>query len=64
MAPIPGEMWMRILAIPGAVLRRMEVPDSVYGNELQVPQHMSDIIRLKVLWDEGGKNTILDITTH
>lgn len=57
----PGEMWMRILAIPGTVIRRMEIPDTVYGNELKVPQHVSDIIRLKVLWEEGGENAIPEI---
>jgi hypothetical protein len=62
--PIPGEMWMRILAIPSTVIRRMEVPDTVYGNELKAPQHVSDIIRLKVLWEEGGENAILDIMLH
>jgi hypothetical protein len=49
---------------PQHCLRRMEVPDTVYGNELKAPQHVSDIIRLKVLWEEGGENAILDIMLH
>jgi hypothetical protein len=54
----PGEMWKRILAIPSIVIRRTEIPDTVYGNELKVPQHVSDIIRLKVLWEEGGETVL------
>ncbi|KAI9755574.1 MAG: hypothetical protein M4579_004222 [Chaenotheca gracillima] len=51
---LPGEIWQRTLHIPGAVVRETDIPDSVYGKELKVLAHVSDIIRMKALYEEGG----------
>jgi hypothetical protein len=51
----PGEMWERILEIPGVVVRRVEMPDTVYGNKVKHLAHVSDLVRLQVIYLEGGK---------
>ena len=50
----PGPIWQSVLAINGTVLRRIEMPDSVYGNSVKVIQHVADVVRLMVLHEEGG----------
>ncbi|KAI9830359.1 MAG: hypothetical protein M1819_005740 [Sarea resinae] len=51
---LPGEMWKRIMTIPGTVIRQTAIPDTVYNKTVQVTQHVSDVLRLKILWEEGG----------
>jgi hypothetical protein len=51
----PGEMWERIFEIPGVVVRRVEMPDTVYGNKVKFEAHVSDLIRLKAVYSEGGE---------
>ncbi|KAI9883562.1 MAG: hypothetical protein M1823_004660 [Watsoniomyces obsoletus] len=52
----PGDIWARMLKIPSVVIRRMQMPDSVYGRKVQQLAHISDVVRLKILYEEGGKN--------
>lgn len=54
-AQLQGEMWDRILKIPGTVVRKMDMPDSVYGHKIKKPAHVADVARLKVLYEEGGR---------
>jgi hypothetical protein len=51
----PGEMWERIFEIPGVVVRRIEMPDTVYGNKVKFQAHVSDLVRLKAVYSEGGE---------
>jgi hypothetical protein len=51
----PGPIWERVLAIDRTVLRRMEMPSSVYGIPVRIIQHVSDVSRLKIIYEEGGK---------
>lgn len=51
----PGEMWERIFEIPGVVVRRVEMPDTVYGNKVKFQAHVSDLVRLKAVYSEGGE---------
>lgn len=53
-----GNMWGRVLEIPGVVLRRTEMPDSVYGHKAVALAHRSDFARLKALYSEGGKSAV------
>jgi hypothetical protein len=50
-----GEMWERIFEIPGVVVRRVEMPDTVYGNKVSFEAHVSDLVRLKAVYSEGGE---------
>ena len=50
----PGPIWQSVLGINGTVLRRMQMPDSVFGNSVKVIQHVADVVRLMVLHEEGG----------
>ncbi|KAI9739253.1 MAG: hypothetical protein M1834_007466 [Cirrosporium novae-zelandiae] len=49
-----GKIWEMILDIPGVRFRRIEMPDSVYGHELKILAHISDIVRMKAMYEEGG----------
>lgn len=51
----PDEMWPHILQIPGVVVRRVEMPDTVYGHKVEQQAHVSDLVRLQVMYSEGGE---------
>jgi hypothetical protein len=50
-----GPIWHLILDLPGVVLQELEMPDRVYGNRVSNPAHVSDVVRLKILFEQGGK---------
>jgi len=47
-----GEYWGK--AKPLLTLRKVEPPETIFGNKLHNVAHKSDIIRLELLRDEGG----------
>ena len=49
----PGEMWARVLKIPPVTVRSVEMPDSVFGREIRRIEHVADVVRLRVLHEEG-----------
>lgn len=51
----PGKMWALVLKIPSVVVRPMRMPNRVFGREIRQLAHTSDVVRLKVLYEEEGK---------
>jgi hypothetical protein len=56
-AVFPGEMWKRILALPSVVVRTVDMPDSVFGHKVMKPAHVADLVRLRVMYEEGGEKS-------
>jgi hypothetical protein len=59
-AVFPGEMWERILALPSVVVRTVDMPDSVFGHQVMKPAHVADLVRLRVMYEEGGEKKSRD----
>lgn len=57
-AELKGWMWDRILQMPEVKLRRIALPKSFYGGAVKDPERQADIIRLKILYEEGGWHTL------
>ena len=53
---LPGPIWGRVLKLQNVTRRDMYVPDKVWGKTMHLPQHMSDVARLKILYEEGGES--------
>lgn len=53
-AELEGEMWRRILAFKEVELSPTEFPKSVYGVQLEDMGATADVMRLKILYEEGG----------
>ena len=49
-----GWIWNRVLEMPEVRLRRIVMPRTVYGAEIATTERQSDIVRLKILYEEGG----------
>lgn len=50
-----GNIWQLVLAFPEVHLREVEMPTTIYGNNVAVPAHVSDIVRLEAVYQEGGE---------
>ena len=55
----PSGVWDSILSLPRIIVRTYQLPDSVYGHKLEDGAHLSDIVRMKILYVEGGKHASL-----
>ena len=53
-AELKGWIWNRIQDMPEVTLRKIVMPKTVWGGRIDVPQQQADIIRLKILYEEGG----------
>lgn len=51
----PGPIWQHALRIPGITIREIEMPTKIYGQNVSVLAHVSDIVRLEAIYTEGGK---------
>ena len=51
--PASGGIWDDIMDIPNVVQEEIEMPDTVYGNPVSNLAHVSDVVRLKVLYLYG-----------
>ena len=54
-ANVKGWIWHRILEMPEVQMRKIVMPSTVYGVSITTPEQQSDIVRLKILYEEGGK---------
>ena len=57
-AELPGEMWERIRAMQNVTIRPFTVPTTVWGTRIQRVEHASDIVRIKILYQEGGTSEL------
>jgi len=48
-------IWKLVLAFPEVQVRETAMPTTIYGNPVSVPAHVSDIVRLEAVYNEGGK---------
>jgi len=53
-AELRGWIWNRVLEIPEVRVRRITMPKSAYGANVDDPERQADIVRLKILYEEGG----------
>lgn len=49
-----GEVWERVNKIKQVEICPIEMPRSVYGVKIEDPAGKADVVRLKVLYEEGG----------
>ncbi len=55
-ADLPGDVWKRVQEMSNVVIRRIILSNSVWGIPVVHPAHVSDIVRLKVVYEEGGRS--------
>ena len=53
-AELKGWIWNRILDMPEVTLRRIVMPRTVWEGRIDFPAQQADIVRLKILYEEGG----------
>lgn len=53
-AVLDGPVWELVLEFPQSVLREVEMPTEIYGNKIENIAHQADVLRLEVLYQEGG----------
>lgn len=53
---LKGWIWNRVLEMPEVKLRRITMPKTVYGGAVNTPERQADLVRLKVLYEEGGRS--------
>ena len=61
-AELKGWIWNRALEIPEVEVRRIIMPTTAFGGSIDTPERQSDLVRLKILYEEGGwwqQSTIL-----
>lgn len=51
---LKGWIWNRVLEMEDVKLRRITMPKTVYGAAVDNPERQADIVRLKILYEEGG----------
>lgn len=54
---LKGWIWNRVLEMPEVKLRRINMPKTIYGSAIDTPERQADIVRLKILYEEGGSST-------
>lgn len=55
---LPGPIWAQVLELRNVTTRDMHVPNKVWGKTMKASAHMSDVARMKILYEEGGKSFI------
>ena len=53
---LPGPIWAQVLELQNVTTRDMYVPKRVWGKTMKASAHMSDVARMKILYEEGGKS--------
>lgn len=53
---LPGPIWRQVLELQNVTRRDMYVPKRVWGKTMKAVAHMSDVARMKILYEEGGKS--------
>ena len=51
---VQGGLWEEVATIPNVEIYPIEMPNSVYGIKLRDAAAKADIMRLKILYEEGG----------
>ena len=51
---LEGDIWGRVIDMAGVEVHRIFMPTSVYGHKMQEAFQAADVVRLKVLYEEGG----------
>lgn len=51
---LKGWIWNRVLEMPEVKLRRITMPKTIYGSAVDTPERQADVVRLKILYEEGG----------
>jgi len=51
---LQGWIWNRVLKMPEVKLRRIVMPKTIYGAKIDNPERQADVVRLKILYEEGG----------
>jgi hypothetical protein len=51
---LKGWIWNRVLVMPEVKLRRIVMPTTVYGAKIDNPERQAAVVRLKILYEEGG----------
>ena len=51
---LEGDLWERVRKMPKVQLCPIEIPQSVYGVKIDDDTGKSDVLRLKILYEEGG----------
>jgi len=62
-ATFDGPIWKLVLGFPEVRLREIDMPTSIYGNPIEVPAHVSDVVRLEAVYNEGGKKLRTNLLT-
>ncbi len=55
---LPGETWERILKLPNVTAREVPMPDTVCGKKVEHTEHISDLVRMLAIYDEGGASLL------
>ena len=56
---LEGWIWNRVLEMPEVRIRRIVMPKKVYGAKIDTPERQNDVVRLKILYEEGGLSSWL-----
>ena len=51
---LKGWIWNRVLEIAEVEVRRITMPITAFGGSIDTPERQSDLVRLKILYEEGG----------
>ena len=51
---LKGWIWNRVLEMREVKLRRIAMPKSIYKVAIDNPERQADVVRLKLLYEEGG----------
>ena len=54
---LKGWMWNCVLEMPEVRVRRIVMPTTAFGTNVDTPERQSDLLRLKILYEEGGLHT-------
>lgn len=52
-----GPIWRSVLEMPEVTVNWITLPKSVYDHDILDPRYQSDVVRLKILYEEGGTAT-------
>ncbi|CAF9933758.1 MAG: hypothetical protein ALECFALPRED_005746 [Alectoria fallacina] len=61
---LPDEMREGIKNLPNVVVRPFHDPKGVWGKKLDHPAHLSDVSRIKILYEEGGAHDLVWMKSH
>lgn len=60
---LPGPMWERVLRMQNVTARAMHLPNIVWGKTVNKTQHLADVAKIKVLYEEGGESLLPKLRT-